>query len=276
MSVADRKAVEALVKLGFKEYQAKVYCALVALGQASASEVYKGSGVPRPRVYDTLDELVKIGVVNFRQGRPVVYKAVEPTKVVEWSRKTYLAAGDEAISQLEKLSVQQTPTGNELVWVLRGEENIQSKMKQMINESRKEIFVRFFDPQTYLQLRSQLEEARARRVHIKSLVFGQEEKTLLDKIGDLARTIDFRKEAPDTNDKTGIMSLIMESIPADSFSWGSLTGLVIADMKQSFVTFEDSTRSHKSAVWFGVPVVVGIQRVLFEYMWRNGENTKKL
>jgi len=137
----NNKAVDALVKLGFKEYQAKVYRALAALGQASATQVHKASGVPRPRVYDTLDELVKIGAVNFQRSRPIIYKAVDPTAVVERLRKTYLQAGDETIEELGRLSIQQSEKGFERLRVLKGEENIQSKVRQMIEETRKELYL---------------------------------------------------------------------------------------------------------------------------------------
>ncbi|WP_246269864.1 helix-turn-helix domain-containing protein [Methanofollis tationis] len=42
--------VRDLVALGMKEYEAKVYAALVGIGEGNAREIHIASGVPRPRV----------------------------------------------------------------------------------------------------------------------------------------------------------------------------------------------------------------------------------
>jgi sugar-specific transcriptional regulator TrmB len=266
------KVVEALVKLGFKEYQARVYCALVALGQGSGAQVHKMSGVPRPRVYDTLDELVKIGAVNFHRGRPTVYQAVDPAAVVEWSRKSFLKAGDEVIRCLEKLSIGSVEPSFEPIWLLRGDDNIQSKMKMMIDQARKEIFVRFFGPERYLQVGSQLNAAKRRRVHVKSIL-ASDEKALLAGVGDLAQDIDFRllnstRIAATKSDPIGVMSTVMEIMPIDSASGLSEIGLIISDGDQSIFVLGDRAGGNRYAVWIGLPLIVRIQRAVFEYMWQ--------
>ncbi|MHA1121534.1 MAG: TrmB family transcriptional regulator [Candidatus Heimdallarchaeota archaeon] len=55
--------IEELKKLGFNEYQAKVYTALVGLGVATASEISQASGVPPNKVYSVIDTLKKRGLV---------------------------------------------------------------------------------------------------------------------------------------------------------------------------------------------------------------------
>lgn len=50
-------------KLGFNEYEAKSYVALVKLGPATAYQVSKASGIPRARIYDVLNTLVEKGIV---------------------------------------------------------------------------------------------------------------------------------------------------------------------------------------------------------------------
>ncbi|MHA1383977.1 MAG: TrmB family transcriptional regulator, partial [Candidatus Helarchaeota archaeon] len=159
MDLTEKRAIEALTKLGFKEYQAKVYSALVSLGQASATEIHKVSRVPRPRVYDTLKELIDAGAVNFYQSRPIIYKAVEPIHVIENLRKKYLDAGDDAIAQLEKLNIRKQEGEFDLIWVLRGNNNIQQKIEKMISNAEKEIFIRFSFPENFMPFKSQFEVA---------------------------------------------------------------------------------------------------------------------
>ncbi len=66
-------AIENLVLLGLKEYEAKIYVALVGLGEANVRRIHEVSGVPRPRVYDVLNELAAKGFINIRQGSPLMY-----------------------------------------------------------------------------------------------------------------------------------------------------------------------------------------------------------
>ncbi len=268
MIVPENKAIEALVRLGFKEYQAKVYCALAALGPASATEIHKVSGVPRPRVYDTLDELVKAGAVNFHRSRPVIYKVVDPTVVVGRLRKTYLEAGDETIRELGRVSIQHDERGFERLWVLKGDENIRSKTRQMLKEARKEIFVRFLNPERFMQLKDQLKEARDRKVRLKSIILTQEE-SLLREIGDVTHLVDFRKVSPTTSDESEILASLSEFFSEPSvFDFPDL-GVIISDMRQSMLTVGQGL-----AVWFGIPLIAALQRAIFEYLWRNSERIK--
>jgi sugar-specific transcriptional regulator TrmB len=276
--VGNSKALEALVKLGFKEYQAKVYCTLVALGQGSATDVHKASGVPRPRVYDTLEELVKLGVLNYNRGRPVVYQPVEPAAVVEWSRKGFLTAGDEAIRQLDKLSAKGEESSFELIWVLRKDDNIDNKMKKMISEAKEEILIRFFDLERYLELEKQLRDAKRRKVRVRSIVL-TDERALLERISDLAGTVDFRvtdlaKMAVTRSDETGILRSILEIVPGDSWSNLSDLGFVVIDSRESIFVLGDRRSGYRYAVWFGLPLITRIQRAVFTYVWTMSDETK--
>lgn len=69
---------EHLVQLGLKEYEARVYIALVGLGEANVRRVHEVSGIPRPRVYDVLNALDRKGFVEIRQESPLLYRAVPP------------------------------------------------------------------------------------------------------------------------------------------------------------------------------------------------------
>ncbi len=52
-----------LKEMGFTEYEAKAYTALVQQSHVSAYQVSKNSGIPRARVYDILNNLVEKGIV---------------------------------------------------------------------------------------------------------------------------------------------------------------------------------------------------------------------
>jgi predicted transcriptional regulator len=98
-------AVENLVQLGLKEYEARIYVALVGLGEATVRRIHQVSSVPRPRVYDVLHALDEKGFIEIRQGSPLMYYAVRPDIVVSYLKKDLDTAASESVKTLEALSV---------------------------------------------------------------------------------------------------------------------------------------------------------------------------
>ncbi|MGB4756722.1 MAG: helix-turn-helix domain-containing protein, partial [Candidatus Methanoculleus thermohydrogenotrophicum] len=55
--------IQNLVTLGLTEYEARVYAALVGMGEGTARQIHETSGVPRPRVYDIAEGLAGRGFI---------------------------------------------------------------------------------------------------------------------------------------------------------------------------------------------------------------------
>ncbi|MCU0861535.1 MAG: helix-turn-helix domain-containing protein, partial [Methanomassiliicoccales archaeon] len=53
--------VEGLMRLGFSEYEAKAYVAMVSIGEGGIAEISQQSGIPRSRVYDVMERLALKG-----------------------------------------------------------------------------------------------------------------------------------------------------------------------------------------------------------------------
>ncbi|WP_223173920.1 helix-turn-helix domain-containing protein [Haloferax sp. AS1] len=53
----NSEAIDALIELGLSTYEARVFTALIELGEGTAREVAKTSDVPRSQVYTTAKEL---------------------------------------------------------------------------------------------------------------------------------------------------------------------------------------------------------------------------
>jgi len=117
----------------------------------------------------------------------------------------------------------------------------------------------------FMQLKDELEEARDRKVLLKSIVLAQEE-SLLSEIRDVVHLIDFRKVSPTTADESEILASVAESFSKPSAFEFSDIGIIISDMRQSMLTVGQGF-----AVWFGIPLIAALQRAIFEYVWRNSE-----
>jgi len=72
-----------LERLGLTEYEAKTLGALFRIREAEAPEVSRLAQVPKTRVYDVLDRLIKKGLVIEIYGRPKKYRVVNPSDAIE-------------------------------------------------------------------------------------------------------------------------------------------------------------------------------------------------
>jgi len=72
-SARKNQLVGALLAYGLNEYEARAYLALLQHGPAVAGDISRRSGIPRPRVYDTLQRLIEASLVAENGGAPRSY-----------------------------------------------------------------------------------------------------------------------------------------------------------------------------------------------------------
>lgn len=74
---------DALLQLGFSQYEAKCYVGLIGTDGLTGYGVAKATGVPQPKVYETLRRLVRRGVAQQIADDPAVFAATAPDQVLE-------------------------------------------------------------------------------------------------------------------------------------------------------------------------------------------------
>ncbi len=70
--------IEKLTKLGFTLREARVYVSLLNNSSFTATEIAKISNIPRQKIYEILDNIIKKGICIEKVGKVKRYKAVEP------------------------------------------------------------------------------------------------------------------------------------------------------------------------------------------------------
>jgi sugar-specific transcriptional regulator TrmB len=143
-------AVENLVQLGLKEYEARIYVALVGLGEANVRRIHEVSGVPRPRVYDVLNALDEKGFIEIRQGSPLMYIAVRPDIVVSFLKKDLDAAASDSVKTLEALSVD-TQQDYSPIWYVHSDWTIQRNLEMMVEDVTGELIILCFNKETLVK-----------------------------------------------------------------------------------------------------------------------------
>lgn len=76
--------IEKLQKIGLNLNEAKIYLALLELGQAQAGEISKKTQINRTTVYDSLERLIQDGLVAFViSANKKVFKPVAPKRLLD-------------------------------------------------------------------------------------------------------------------------------------------------------------------------------------------------
>ena len=159
-------------KLGFTDYEARIYIYLLTSAPATAYEVSKNSGIPRPNTYNTIDSLVQRGVLQPVSRDPVRYAAVEYRVLLDRilnSTRTVCEDLSARFSALER------PMNSGIVWTAHGEAHVYEKLRSMIGGACDKILIKASD--TVLRtIAGDLKAAGRRGVQMTIVLFGTDPK----------------------------------------------------------------------------------------------------
>ncbi len=248
--------VTKLVRLGLREYEAKVYAALVGLGEGTARQIHEASGVPRPRVYDVLEELSMKGFVEVRHGTPVSYKAVEPSKVISKLREDFVATSQEVVVELEKLNLDSVRKASP-IWYVRGRWSIKSRVEDLIERVDRELIVLCNKTDLLKEFSGKIREISYEKSVICLMVRG--DKELIKQLGnadvrELVEIGDFINEVFQGRAFRGV-------IEVDGVKY-VVEYLFIADGKESMLIYE--VNGERMAISIKLPIITFIQRMFLK------------
>ncbi len=138
------KVEEVINELGLDSYKKEVYRWLLKVDGSTAKEICDETKVPYGKIYVTLNELEKLGLISILPTEPKTYKAIEPKlafKILFEKQKNEIEEKIKALERLEKIEkIRKPKTENEII-VLKGREKYMQLMKQMIDKTKKEFLL---------------------------------------------------------------------------------------------------------------------------------------
>lgn len=156
---------QTLQALGFTEYEARAYLALIDGGELSGYELAKASGIPRANIYAVADKLLQRGAAQrLQDASGSRYAAVPPAQVLQGIEASQQQALTTARRTLAQRPRQRQPAA---VFTLRGSELL-AKARQLIDASEKTVLIAI-QPAEAVFLASALRAARERGVAITTL-----------------------------------------------------------------------------------------------------------
>lgn len=155
--------IDRLVKIGFSEYEAKAYVALLRESPVTGYQLSKTSGVPRSMIYEVLGKLTARGAaMTLRKGDSTQYAPVPADEFLDYLRREHEVL---TTSLKDDLATLASPTDLEYVWNIEGHENIMAKAREMIGQAKTRIYLALL-PATFPDLQPALEEAIGRGVRV--------------------------------------------------------------------------------------------------------------
>jgi HTH-type transcriptional regulator, sugar sensing transcriptional regulator len=164
------KLLANLMAIGFTEYEAKVYLAMMRDSPATGYQLGKQAGVPRSMVYEALGRLESRGaVLKTEEHRSTLYRPVPPDVLIDRFKRQHNQVLEDLRSGLHAIF---SSRQEDYLWSIRGQGSVVAYAAQMIEKSEKDILVVMTD-QALDALRSFLKDAHQRGVTIGALLTGE-------------------------------------------------------------------------------------------------------
>lgn len=131
-------AVIHLQALGLTEYEARAYTALLALGRAVPARVARQAGIPRPKIYETLERLEGRGLAAKVGQSPLEYAPLSAREYLARSRRSF----DDRLGALDRdLSRLAPDPAPEAVYHLYGHAALRSMCEDLTLNARRTLFM---------------------------------------------------------------------------------------------------------------------------------------
>ena len=166
----NERLLRQLCALGFTEYEARVYLALLQNNAATGYQLGKASGVPRSMVYEALGRLAQRGAILTlpEDSKGVRYAPLPPHELVAQMRRQFETTVEGLVTDLAALAVPAQPAQ---IWNIVGDEQVVQRARVMMDAAATELYVGLHD-RTLAALRSALVAAHLRGVEVHTLLFG--------------------------------------------------------------------------------------------------------
>lgn len=171
MTSDTRVVADELVRLGFSTYEARTYVGLLLAGGGTGYRISNGTGVPQPKVYETLHRLVERGAAVQVSERPARYAAVPPQELLSRLERDFRRRLERARTSLDFLPRESGDTTGLAVKHLQSIEAGQERAREAIEGASTRVYLHGRRDELK-PLAQAVEQAAARGVEFVLVHFG--------------------------------------------------------------------------------------------------------
>lgn len=157
--------------MGLSKYEAKAYFALLSESPLTGYKLSKISGVPRSRIYETIEKLMTKGLVLTQEG--------ETTLLIPVSLESFLEKKEKESKRninflKEVLPLLKKPAETQGIWTISGREQIFESVHHFISQAKSHIYLVSFDSDIVF-FESALSGAENRKVSVFGAYCGEKD-----------------------------------------------------------------------------------------------------
>lgn len=157
-----------LTSLGLTKNEAKAYHSLVRLGKSSARVIAEDSGIPRSKVYETLDLLEKRGIIKKITGSdPTLFDPAPVDAALDHLEEKVKSSATSARKKLQGLQSLRGTEAKEFAWAVQGMEQVIMGLRTAIENAEEYIYIASVSPNLLGHLRGAFSTAKSRDVKIE-------------------------------------------------------------------------------------------------------------
>ncbi len=256
--MAEDTIVENLLRLGLTINESKAYRALVGLGPSSARQVAEESAIPRSKVYETLGDLEKRGIViKDERSSPTTYDAVSPEVVVTQLEGEIIASSESVRKALANIEKKREAVERKFVWTNEGQDQINSGLIEALNEAQQSIFIATRLPRLLSPLRSAFSKAKNRGVKIEL----HTTRMIAEEFDEFRHYLDIRDAIPSSDVLKENLMQVLSEIDIQDVGWNpDAMSIFVIDMKHSVAVFLAPSETQKPwSLHINNPLIVIIQ-----------------
>ncbi len=132
-----------LEKLGLTRAESRVYLLLMKHGTVAAGDLAKISGYSRPKVYQILDKLLTLGLVESFPGRPIKFRAFDPRVSMPTlfsAKRAELEGLEEGLTTALRDYFQEVPSRESQVFINQGLARSITKYCELVKGAELEVY----------------------------------------------------------------------------------------------------------------------------------------
>ncbi|MHA2424678.1 MAG: TrmB family transcriptional regulator [Candidatus Thorarchaeota archaeon] len=250
--------IESLLRLGLTINESKAYKALVGLGPSSARKIAEVSAIPRSKVYETLGDLEKRGIVlKDDRTTPTTYDAVSPEVVVTQLEGEIIASSESVRKALANIEQKREAVERKFVWTNEGQDQITSGLIESINNAENTIFIATRVPSLLSPLRSAFSKAKSRGVKLELHIT----RMISDEFEEYRHYLDIHDAIPSSEVLKDNLIQVLSEIDIQDVGWDpDAMSIFVIDMKHSVAVFLSSVETQKPwSLHINNPLIVVIQ-----------------
>jgi len=243
----------------------------MALGPSGATDVHRYSGIPRNKVYESLEKLAGRGIIEVQPGRPMLYRASAAKMVIDSLTESYGREAKEALEALEER--QETGRGgsaepqgeNTYAWMVKGEQAVKRRLAELIYEAKQDVFgIGGYPPKYLLSAKTALKAASKRGVVVRPVSMIRPTQDVVEISNEDKSVIEFRTVKSSPTLKVRIQPHD-DSIIDGFVNMSGAGSMVIVDETLAFDIIDEGSDPRKvSGILMKVPGIPRIQKATVE------------